>query len=111
MSLIEEELLYQIKVAGLPEPTREYRFDGVKRWRFDFAYLDCKLAIEIEGVVFQRPDRMQVGRHQTALGVEGDCVKYNSATMQGWRVLRFTQRMVTSGEALMTIEAVLNENA
>lgn len=103
MSAIEEELFYQIKVAGLPEPEFEYRFDAVRKWRFDFAYPDRMLAIEVEGVLWR-----SAGRHQTAYGLEMDCQKYNSAILQGWRVLRFTQRMVTSGEALKTIEAVLN---
>jgi very-short-patch-repair endonuclease len=110
MSAIEEKLLFHIKAAGLPAPEREYRFDVVNQrmWRFDFAYPDLKLAIEVEGVVFQKREQEHVGRHQTALGVEGDCQKYNAAIMQGWRVLRFTQRMVTSGEALRVIEDVLN---
>lgn len=103
MSLIEDTLMFQIKVAGLPIPEREHRFDAVRKWRMDFAWVDKKVAVEVEGVLFTR-----MGRHQTAIGLEMDCQKYNSSILQGWRVLRFTQRMVTSGEALKTIEAVLN---
>lgn len=103
MSLIEEELFYQIKVAGLPEPTREYRFDSVKRWRFDFAYLDRKLAIEVEGGTW-----VPNTGHTSGVGYQGNVRKYNAAVLQGWKLLRFTTDMVTSGEALKTIEAVLN---
>lgn len=75
--------------------TPEHRFheprDGEtkRQWRFDFAYLPGKLAIEIEGITHFGNRR---SRHQTAKGYQGDCEKYNAATLQGWRVLRYTQR-------------------
>ena len=30
------------------------------------------------------------GRHNRGLGMQGDCVKYNAAQVEGWRVLRYT---------------------
>ena len=68
--------------------TREYVFAPPRRWRFDFAYLAAKLAVEIEGVVFFGGTK---SRHQTARGLAADCEKYNAAVEAGWRVLRFTQ--------------------
>jgi very-short-patch-repair endonuclease len=102
MSNIEDKLLFYIQASGLPEPEREVMFSHDKKWRFDFAYPQYKIAIEVEGVLWRSQ-----GRHQTALGVEGDCQKYNAAVLGGWRVLRFTQRMVESGEALKVIEIAL----
>lgn len=58
---------------------REYRFHPTRRWRFDVAFPSAKVAVEIEGR----------GRHQTVTGYRGDCEKYNTATLAGWRVLRF----------------------
>ncbi len=58
---------------------REHVFHPSRKWRFDYAFLGPKLAIEIEGQ----------GRHQTYVGFRGDCEKYNSAVLHGWRVLRF----------------------
>ena len=63
----------------LPEPVREYRFHDTRRWRFDFAWPDIKLAVEIDGR----------GRHQTVVGCRSDCEKANEAIRLGWRVLRF----------------------
>lgn len=103
MSLIEDTLMFQIKVAGLPEPTREYRFDSVKRWRFDFAYLDCKLAIEVEGATW-----IPNTGHTSGVGYRENVRKYNAAVMQGWKLLRFTTDMVKSGEALKVIEEMIN---
>ncbi|CAH0528436.1 hypothetical protein CTH30272_02120 [Allocatenococcus thiocycli] len=100
------ELLFKsnIKSLGLPVPESEYRFKGFcgkRRWRFDFAYPDLKVAIEIEGGVYTK------GRHTRGKGYEADCEKYNTATAMGWRIFRFTTGMVKSGEAALAIERFL----
>lgn len=70
----------------------EYRFDSSRRWRFDWACVDSKIAIEIEGITHYGAS---IGRHQSASGIEGDMEKYNRAIELGWKVLRYSQRMVT----------------
>lgn len=95
MSKLEEKFLEKVKEAGLPEPIREYVFhqprDGEKqrKWRFDFSYPVQKIAIEIEGGTFAGK-----GRHTSGTGYAKDCEKYNTATIQGWKVLRFTGAMI-----------------
>lgn len=101
MSALEETLLFQIKAAGLPEPVREYRFAPPRRWRFDFCWPDQQIAVEVEGGTWVR------GRHSRGVGYARDCEKMNAAQMLGYIVLRFTSDMITSGEALQTIEEVL----
>jgi len=64
---------------GLMPPVRELKFHPERRWKFDFAWPELKLAVEIEGQ----------GRHQTFVGFRRDCDKYNAALAMGWRVLRF----------------------
>ena len=71
------------------EWTREHVFAPPRRWRFDFAYLPAKVAVEIEGVTFFGGAK---SRHQTANGLEADCEKYDMAVELGWRVLRYTQQ-------------------
>ena len=69
----------------------EYRFDDVRKWRFDYACPALMLAIEQEGGVFSG------GRHTRAVGYIGDMEKYSAAAAQGWIVLRFLpQEMLTS---------------
>ena len=80
---------------------REYRFHPVRRWRFDFALPERRLAVEVEGGTWTG------GRHTRGSGFEKDCEKYNQAVLLGWRVLRFTPGAIKSGEALTTIEQVL----
>lgn len=88
------ELLLEQHLQELRHPFEtEYRFHPVRRWRFDFAYPQHLLAIEVEGGVWMG------GRHTRGRGFELDAEKYNSATIMGWKVLRFTTNMVTDGRA------------
>ncbi len=104
MSALEEHFALQVKAARLPEMIREYRFAKPRRWRFDFAYPEAKLAVEIEGGIWNG------GRHTRGKGFEADAEKYNSAVLLGWKVLRFTGDMVGRGIALTMLEQALKEN-
>ena len=71
------------------EPEREWRFHPVRRWRFDFAFPDARVAIECEGGTWSR------SRHVRGKGYAQDCLKYSAAAAMGWAVLRFTGTMMT----------------
>lgn len=101
LSAGEEGFLLQLKALKLPLPDREYQFDEKRKYRFDFAWPDPQVAVEIEGGV------MSFGRHVRGRGYEEDCRKYNLAASQGWIIYRFTGRMVKSGEAISFIEQVI----
>lgn len=79
-------------------PTPEYRFHATRRWRFDFAWPDRKVALEVEGGVFIQ------GRHSRGVGMVKDMEKYGEAAVQGWRVLRVTPKQVIDGTALRLVE-------
>ena len=83
--------------AGLPASEREYTFAPPRRWRFDFAWPQHKLAVEIEG------GSWTLGRHTRGEGFRNDCEKYNEAVLLGWSVLRFTPDMIESGYAVKTV--------
>jgi very-short-patch-repair endonuclease len=72
-----------------------------RNWRFDFAWPDRKLAVELEGAVYAG------GRHTRGKGFEADCEKANAAVLAGWRILRFTAAHIDTGYALETLEAAL----
>lgn len=97
------DLAGQARMAGLPAPVREYRFavELRRRWRFDLAWPDHWLAVEVDGGTWVG------GRHTSGQGFEQDCVKLNEALCLGWRVLRVTPRHVKSGEALGWLERAL----
>ncbi len=109
-SALEAEFALQLRLAGLPRAVTEMEFAGergfgdgkARRFRFDFAWPEARLAVEIEGGFARRRDGSlrAFGRHSRGDGFARDCVKYNTAALLGWRVLRFTGPMVKSGEAM-----------
>jgi very-short-patch-repair endonuclease len=100
-STLEETLLWQIKVAGLPAPEREYAFCPGRRFRADFAFKAPRILVEVEGGVWSR------GRHNRGLGFIQDCEKGNQAVLLGWRLLRFTEKHIRDGSAVTMIERLL----
>ena len=58
-----------------------------KRYRLDFAHLNSRTGIEIQGGVYMR------GRHVTGSGYERDCRKYNLAYTSGWTIFLLTSAM------------------
>lgn len=73
---------------GLPDPVPEYRFHATRDWRFDFAWPDQLVAVELDGGTWAQ------GRHTRGAGYRADCVKANTAQMAGWIVLHFTTDML-----------------
>lgn len=99
LSVLEETFLLHLRSSSLESGLeREFRFAPPRRWRFDFAWPDKKIAIELEGGVYSS------GRHVRAQGFENDCLKYNEAVLRGWRVLRFAGRQITNGAAINTTQ-------
>lgn len=96
-----EILMRQLENNAIPF-VPEHRFHGLRRWRFDYAILRPKIAIEVDGGIWTR------GRHTRGAGFERDMGKLNAAVVLGWRVLRFSPGMVRSGEAMRTIREAMN---
>ena len=90
-SRLEADFLFYLGTIGkhLPAPEREVRFHPERKWRFDFAWPANKVAVELEGTLPRFG-----GRHQRMAGFDGDCEKYNSALVLGWRVLRYSGGML-----------------
>ncbi len=102
-SPLEELFYFQLKAAKFPEPEREFKFHEKRKWRFDFAYPELKVGIEIEGGTWSG------GRHVRPVGFARDCEKYNHACVEDWKVFRFTAEMVKSGEAIGFMMVVLEK--
>jgi len=113
-SKLEATLAYQLGLLALPFE-REYRFDPSRRWRFDFAFLEARIGVELQGGIFTGVEygedgepRLKAGRHSRAAGMLKDFEKWNAAVELGWRVLVFGPPQVTGGEAALTIERIVN---
>jgi very-short-patch-repair endonuclease len=90
----EESLATLLRWEKLPSPVREFAFYPGRRWRFDFAWPERLLAVEVEG------GSWIAGRHTRGAGFEKDLEKYNAASLIGWRVLRVTPEMIDDGRAI-----------
>jgi very-short-patch-repair endonuclease len=89
---------------GIPAPDTEHQFLKERKFRFDFAWPDLRVAVEMEGIVIGGQ-----GRHQTAIGYERDCEKYNLATLNGWRILRYTPKKILLPATLEEIGAFIEQ--
>lgn len=85
-------------------PVREYQFCPDRKYRFDFAWPDRKLAVEVEGGT-----RFGRSRHSKGDGFERDAAKYNRAARDGWMVLRYSTRMVVSGLAIGDVLDIMQD--
>ena len=102
---LERDFSFYVSSFHLPTPVREYRFaaehvgigSGIRNrlrearlhdWRFDFCWIEQKVAVEVDGGVYAK------GRHVRGKGYELDCAKRNAATVMGFRVLNFTGGML-----------------
>lgn len=101
-SELELSFAWQLDRFEVQKPVGQFRFHPKRKWQFDFAWPEHKLAVEIEGGTYSG------GRHTRGKGFEDDCEKYNEALLLGWRVLRFTGKMVNSGEARIVTQEALN---
>ena len=92
MSHLEKKFtwLWVHVIKGPTDVTLEHKFHPSRKWRFDFAHIPTKTAIEIEGGVGK------MGRHQRPAGFREDCAKYFEAGLLGWRVFRLPANMVNA---------------
>lgn len=118
MSKAEQLFEFQLKASKLAGFVTQYRLfaelvgagkglrarlsaKGYKDYRYDFAHIEKRVAVEINGSVWQK------GGHNTGKGLIRDYDKLNQAQLQGWQVYIFTPQQVKSGHAINTILQLL----
>lgn len=89
------------RALEIPEAVAEYRFAPPRRWKFDFCWMDGRVALEIEGGVWN------YGRHNRAAGFIKDMEKYSEAAILGWCVIRCTPDQVEDGTAAILVQRAL----
>lgn len=84
-------VLQLLRSAGMPAPVRQHT---VGRWRFDLAWPELRLAVELDGSHHRDPARLAL-----------DDRKQNEAALAGWLVLRFTWDRI-AGEPHRVVEEI-----
>ena len=104
-SKLELTLAFQIRAAGLITPVVEFKAVPGRRYRWDFAWPEQKLLVEVQGGIWTK------GGHSTGKGITRDAEKANLATLAGYRCITVTGDQIKSGQALRWIQAALKEVA
>lgn len=99
---LHDKVLSQL--VGLPDPATELLFHPKRKWRFDFAWEEQKLALEIHGGIHSG------GRHTRGRGFVEDRAKMNEATLLGWTVLEVTPEHIKSGQLRAWLLAAFNQD-
>ncbi|MGN0206795.1 MAG: hypothetical protein ACI4BC_06090 [Muribaculaceae bacterium] len=87
------------------ECVKEHKFHPTRKWRFDYAIPEHKIAIEVEGGVWTG------GRHTSPMGFLNDMEKYNTATIMGWRVLRTIPGELCNNSTLQMVRDIMAHKA
>lgn len=101
-SILERMFANQCLQTKQPDWLTEYEFHGVRKWKFDLAWPDYMIAVELEGGAWSQ------GRHTRGKGFTDDCFKYNVAAIMGWTVLRGEKTLIKSGKLLKMLEWALH---
>ena len=99
-SKLEDTLAFRLDALGIAYE-REYKAIPDRKFRFDFAFPERRLLVEVQGGTFNG------GAHGRGVGIHRDYEKNNLATLAGWRVLQFDVKMIKSGEAVDKIREAL----
>lgn len=81
------------RALKLPAPVAEHRFHATRKWRFDWCWVDAKLALEVQGGIFTN------GRHTRGAALIKEMEKLNAAAVAGYRVLYVTPAQMANGSA------------
>lgn len=84
------------------ELVKEFRFHPTRRWRFDYAFPELKIAVEVEGGVWRQ------GRHTRGSGFVKDMEKYNTAAVLGWTLIRVTPQNLIKRSTAELIRQLIN---
>lgn len=82
-------------------PLTEHKFHDTRRWRFDYAWPEHQVALEVEGGVWVG------GRHTSGAGFVKDMEKYNEAACMGWRIIRCQPRQLCTMQTVETLRRAL----
>ncbi len=80
----------------------EHRFHPVRRWRFDYAFPQIKVAVDYDGVMFR-----SVG-HNSLEKIIKDMERSNHAQLCGWDIYKANAKTVQNKEFFAIIEEAVS---
>lgn len=80
--------------AIYPFIVREHEFSKVRRFRFDYCWIQYKVAVDLQGGIYAKPGKGRKSGHLSIPGMEADMEKINLAQVEGWVMLQLSPRKV-----------------
>lgn len=101
-SHLETLALWTLKAHQIPDPVREWKFHPDRLWRWDFAWKNEMVALEIEGGIW-----MPKGAHSGGVAITRDCEKANEGELLGWTMIRATEAHIKNGMMIDWVKRAL----
>lgn len=99
--LMNKQFLAMLSDWKLIVPFQEWAFHPTRKWRFDYAWPNYKIALEVDGGIWTQ------GRHTRGSGRLKDMEKFNAAALLGWRILYVTPEQLCTQETVDMISKSL----
>ena len=82
-------------------PQFEFRFHPPRKWRFDIAWPEQRVAVEVQGGIWT------AGRHNRGAAMLKEWEKLNTAACDGWRILYVQPRDLMTAEFAAVVKKAL----
>lgn len=89
------------KGEGIPQPALEFRFHPERRWEFDFAWPDQKVALEVDGGIWI------YGRHNRGAQIKKSWEKENEANCCAWHIYKCEPKELCTREIANLLKRAL----
>lgn len=80
---------------GCPEPVAQYKAIPARKFRWDYAWVDHKILLEVQGGTWSG------GAHARGAGIRRDADKNNLAVAAGWRCFYATADLLRDDPSLL----------
>lgn len=101
--MINERLLSAYwRTLGIGAPVAEHHFHPTRKWRFDYAWPDAGVAVEVQGGIWTQ------GRHTRGAALKKEWEKLNTAAARGWRILYCEPKELMTLAFAKTLKAAID---
>lgn len=107
---LEHSLYFELRRNGLKGWVAEHRFKGMngkRRYRFDVAWPEKKIAIDVQGGLYLKGRRA----HGSPEQMKRDSMKQAEANLCGWIFIAVTPEMMKDGSAVELVKKALERVA
>lgn len=80
----------------------EFKFHPKRRYRIDFAHIESRTGIEVNGSTWRK------GGHSSGSGIQRDYEKQRLAALQGWLIVPLSASDVRDERVLREVKAIID---